>query len=214
MKNNKLAYYYIASSLAILVPVPGRFAYGLVLLVLFNIQMILASVVFHVVEHLNLQVLRNSIIAFALIAVTIFYKQLLVIFCPSAALTLGFCIYLPALTSAVIEFFFTEYKKGIKAHLALTMKKSLVMSAFCLVYFLFRDLAGFGTFTFPVWKKIAVFHLPFNPETASASVFIATIPGSLVLISALLSIYLVFCRKMKIIHDEIQNNHSALGDEK
>lgn len=210
MKNNRLTYYYIASSLAILVPVPGRFAYGILVLFLFNIQMLLVSLLFHAVEHLNLQVLRNSIIAFALVAITVFYKQLLIIFCPTAALTLGFCIYLPALTSAVIEFFFTEYKKGVKIHALSTVKKSLTMSAFCLAVFLFRDIAGFGTITFPLWKKIAAVHLPFNPESASAGVFFATIPGCLVLISVLLSLYIVFCKKMKII----QENPSLLDEDK
>lgn len=207
---NKLTYYYIASSLAILVPVPGRLAYGIYVLVLFNLQMLAVSFVFHAVEHLNLQVLRNSIIAFALIAITVFYKQLLTIFCPAAALTLGFCLYLPALTSAVIEFFFTEYQKGVKTHVFATMKKSLLMSVFCLLYFLLRDVVGFGTVTFPAWKKIAVFHLPFNPENVSASVFAATIPGSLVLISVLLSVFIFFTRKMKFIEE----NPSLLKDEK
>lgn len=209
MKNSRQIYYYIASNLAILVPVPGRFAYGIIVLLLFNIQMLLISFVFHAVEHLNLQFLRNSIIAFALIAITVFYRQLLIIFCPVAALTLGFCIYLPALTSVVIEFFFTEYKKGVKIHALLTMKKSLAMSAFCLFYFLLRDIVGFGTVTFPLWKKIAVYHLPFNSESVSASVFLATIPGSLVLLSVLLSVYILFRQKMKMIHD----NPSLLENE-
>ncbi len=201
MKDSKLAYYYIASSLAILVPVPGRLAYGIFVLFLFNIQMFSVSFVFHAVEHMNLQALKNSIIAFALIAITVFYKQLLVIFCPPAALTLGFCIYLPALTSAVIEFFFTEYQKGIKAHVFSTMKKSLAMSAFCLVCFLLRDVVGFGTVTLPSWKKIAVFHLPFATQSVGASVFAATIPGSLVLISVLLSLFIFFNKKMKFIEE-------------
>lgn len=210
MKDSRLTYYYIASSLAILVPVPGRFAYGIILLVLFNIQMLLTSFVFHAVEHLNLQVLRNSIIAFALVAITVFFKQVLIIFCPVAALTLGFCIYLPALTSAVIEFFFAEYKKGVKKHAFLTLKKSLIMSAFCLLIFLLRDIVGFGTITFPLWKKIAVFHFPFNPDSVSASIFFATIPGSLVFISVILSFYIFFCKKMNMIRE----NPSLLEKEK
>ncbi len=203
MKNSKLIYYFIASSLAILVPVPGRFAYGIIVLVLFNIQMLSISFVFHAVEHLKLQFLRNSIITFSLIAITVFYRQILIIYCPIAAFTLGFCIYLPALTSVVIEFFFTEYKKGIKKHSLLTMKKSLSISLFCMVYFLFRDILGFGTITLPAWKKIIVFHLPFNPETTDASIFLATIPGSLVLISVILCVYIIFDKKMQLVHENL-----------
>lgn len=213
MKNSKYQYFYIASSLAILVPAPGRFAYGIILLVLFNLQMLSVSLIFHAVEHLNLPVLRNSIIAFILVAVTIFYKQLLIIFCPEAALTLGFCLYLPALTSAVIEFFFAEYKKGVRLHVALTMKKSLVISAFCLVFFLFRDIAGFGTFTFPLWKKIAVLHFPYKTESSGAGVLLATIPGCLILISVLLSIYIIFMKKMEKIGKMAEKNPSLLDSE-
>lgn len=200
---NKLVYYYIASSLALLVPVPGRLAYGIAVLFLFNLQMLCATFVFHAIEHLSLQFLRNSIISFALVAVTVFYKQILIIFCPVMALTLGFCIYLPALATAVIEFFFAEYKKGIKIHLKTTMTKSLVITIFSFVYFLLRDLIGFGTLTLPCWKKILVLHLPFNPESTGASVFLATIPGSLVLISVLLTLFLAFNKKMKLVHDSL-----------
>lgn len=203
MKNSKLVYYFIASSLAILVPVPGRLAYGIIVLVLFNMQMLFTSFIFHAVEHLKLQFLRNSIITFSLIAITIFYRQILIIYCPIAAFTLGFCIYLPALTSVVIEFFFTEYQKGVKKHSLFTMKKSLSISAFCIVYFLFRDIAGFGTVTLPAWKKIVVFHLPFNLETTDASIFLATIPGSLVLISVILCVYIIFNKKMQMVHENL-----------
>lgn len=206
MNNNRIIYYYIASCLSILVPVPGRFAYGIILLFLFNLQMLFASLIFHAVEHLSLQILRNSIIAFALIATTVLYKQLLIIYCPIMALTLGFCLYLPALTSCVIEFFFSEYKKGVKARAFLTVKRSLLMSALCLLFFLFRDIAGFGTLTLPLWKKMFIIHLPFSTDSVSAASFFATIPGSLVLVSIVLSCYIVFCKKMRLI----KNNPSLL----
>lgn len=199
MKNGKLVYYYIASSLAILVPIPGRFAFGLIEMILFNIQMLTIAVVFHSIAHLNLSHLKNSILTLALIAVTVMYKQLLIIICPIAALTLGFCIYLPALTTVVIEFFFAEYEKGIKEHLKNIMAKSLPMTVFCIIYFLLRDIIGYGTITLPSWKKLFVLRLFNENNSVSASTFMATIPGSLVFIALLLCIYLIYDKKRTIL---------------
>ncbi|MBQ0052580.1 MAG: hypothetical protein KBT11_11055 [Treponema sp.] len=214
MKNGKEIYYYIASSLAMLVPVPGRFAYGIFVIVLFNIQMVLISMLVHGIEKLNLSVLKNAIISLTLIAITILYKQILTLICPIAALTLGFCIYLPALTSAVIEFFFSDYEKGMKKHLAVTLKKSSKLSACVLVYYLLRDLIGYGTLTLPSWKTLFVLHLPYNPESTQASMFMATIPGSLVFIAILLTFYIIYRKKMEIYRNSKEASSEASGEEK
>ena len=72
------------------------------------------------------------------------------------------------------------------------------MTAFTLVFFLIRDIFGYGTITFPQWKKIAVLHLPYNSESAGASVLLATIPGSLWMVVAILALYIFVSRKIRI----------------
>ena len=47
--NNKRLYFYIASNLAFLIPFPGRFAYSIIMVILFNIQMALVTLFFHAI---------------------------------------------------------------------------------------------------------------------------------------------------------------------
>ena len=143
--------------------------------------------------------MQNSILSLAIIAFGIFYKQLLAIICPIAALTLGFCVFLPTLASVIIEFFFLNYEHGLKEHLKKNMAKASFMTIFALVFFLIRDIFGYGTFTFPAWKHILVLHLPYNPQSASASVFLATIPGSLTLVAIILFAYIFISKKLQIV---------------
>lgn len=199
MSESKRIYYYIAANLALLIPAPGRFAYALILIILFNIQMVTITMIFHGIYHLQLSNLRNPVLALFIITLSVFYKQLLAIICPVAALTLGYCIFLPTLASVIIEFFFLSYEHGLKSHLALNMKKSCFMSIFALLFFLIRDVFGYGTFTLPSWKKIVVFHLPYDLQSTSASVFLATIPGSLVFVALIIAVYIFVVSKARII---------------
>ena len=194
-KKNQI-YLYIASNLAFLVPVPGRFAYGLILMLFFNIQMILLTLLFHAIHRMRLAELRNAVLSLAIISLGICLKQILAIFCPIISLTLGFCIFLPALASVIIEFFFLDYEHGLKRHIAQNMKKSLLMTIFSLIFFLIRDIFGYGTFTLPAYKRLLVYHLPNNPNSSDASVFLATIPGSLGFIAVLLALYIFVSNKM------------------
>ena len=203
MKDSNKIYFYIAASLAFLIPVPGRFVYGLLLMILFNIQMATITLLFHAIHHMQLAEMRNAILALTIVGLSIFYKQILIIICPIAALTLGYCIFLPTLVAVVIDFFFLDYKKGLKKHLASNMIKSAFMTIFLLLFVFFRDVVGYGTITLPGWKQIIVLHLPYNLESASASVFLATIPGSLVLISALLALYIFVLKKFKILSNVV-----------
>ncbi|MCR4821578.1 MAG: hypothetical protein K5873_01745 [Treponema sp.] len=198
MSENKKIYFYIASNLAFLIPVPGRFAYALILVLLFNIQMSVTTLLFHGIYRLQLANLRNAILSLTIIALGIFYKQVLSIYCPIASLTLGYCIFLPTLASVIIEFFFLEYSQYLKKHLIVNVKTALAVSSFSLVFFLIRDIFGYGTITFPGWKHIIVFHLPYNSSGTGASVFMATIPGSLICIAIFLAAYIFVMNKFRI----------------
>lgn len=206
MKDNKKIYFYIAANLALLVPVPGRFAYAIILLVLFNLQMSLVTLLFHAIYHMRLSNMRNTLLTLTIIALGVFYKQILTLYCPVAALTLGFCIFLPTLASVIIEFFFLEYEHGVKHHLASNMKKSVFMTIFALLFFFVRDVFGYGTITLPFPGEIRVIHLPYNPESTGASVFLATIPGSLFLVACILAFYIFMRKKIRIFSNSPSNN--------
>ena len=174
---------YIGTTLAIVLPFPGRIAYGIFALLHFNVSVVLLTLMFYAINLLNVKFLRLGICSLELVALTILYKQLLVIFCPVAALTTGFSFYLPAVSAVVITIFNLRIKNSIKESCLDKLKKSLSISAFCFIIFVLRDILGFGTITLPNWQSLLVIKIPEIPFLAGNSFmsFFATIPGCMVL---------------------------------
>lgn len=174
---------YIGTTLAIVLPFPGRIAYGIFALLHFNVSVVLLTLMFYAINLLNVKFLRLGICSLELVALTILYKQLLVIFCPVAALTIGFSFYLPAVSAVVITIFNLRIKNSIKESCLDKLKKSLSISTFCFIIFVLRDILGFGTITLPNWQSLLVIKIPEIPflEGNSFMSFFATIPGCMVL---------------------------------
>ena len=114
---------YIGTTLAIVLPFPGRIAYGIFALLHFNVSVVLLTLMFYAINLLNVKFLRLGICSLELVALTILYKQLLVIFCPVAALTIGFSFYLPAVSAVVITIFNLRIKNSIKESCLDKLKK-------------------------------------------------------------------------------------------
>ena len=174
---------YIGTTLAIVLPFPGRIAYGIFALLHFKVSVVLLTLMFYAINLLDVTFLRLGICSLELVALTILYKQLLVIFCPVAALTIGFSFYLPAVSAVVITIFNLRIKNSIKESCLDKLKKSLSISAFCFIIFVLRDILGFGTITLPNWQSLLVIKIPEIPFLAGNSFmsFFATIPGCMVL---------------------------------
>ena len=207
--NKKIIYLDILVSLSILVPSPGRFACGLILVVEMNT--LIASGIFaqYMIKKLGLEQLRSVILMTFFLCMAIIMKLLLVFLSPVLALQLGFVMYLPALSSYVIDYFFSsasslrpqEGRKKLAMHCA-------GFSVFALFFFLFRDIVGYGTLTLPIhsgMKEIIVC----NPANYSSVVFIATIPGALILSTLILWF-------TRYVHDKfycIENTYSESEEE-
>ena len=175
---------YAGTSLAILLPFPGRIAYGIFALLHFTVSVVLLTLMLHAINKMDIKPLRVGICSLELIALTIFFKQLLVMFCPVAALTIGFSFYLPAVSSVAVVMMNFKKSNSIKQNCLENIKKSAVISAFCLVIFILMDVIGFGTITLPKWQSPLVIRLPeipFLKPGNSLTSFFATIPGCLVL---------------------------------
>lgn len=199
MNDSKNIYFYLTAVLAFLIPVPGRFVFAFYLLILFDFQILFLTLIFHGIDKLKLGGLKEPILIFSLIFLSVLYKQLLYIFCPIAAITLGFCIYLPSLSTFTISFFFGRRDRTFSTHLAENMKACGVNSLICAVLYIFRDLIGYGTLTLPAFKKIVYLTLPFSADKVYAGAFFATIPGGLVLCSVILALYIFVTKKFDII---------------
>ncbi|MCR5725486.1 MAG: hypothetical protein K6G80_10415 [Treponema sp.] len=196
---NKIVYFFLAASLSILIPAPGRFAYGLVLLLVFNFQIICGLLFSRLINFLNLNALKNALMAMEIVAVTIFCKQILVLICPIMALTLGFVMYLPVLSAAIIDFLYKETERSMKKDICQKMILSGSFSLLALLFFLIRDVFGYGTITMIAYKRIAVVTLPVNTSTISASSFLATIPGALLFLSLAFALYVMVRNKYTVL---------------
>ena len=175
-------YILIITSLAILLPVPGRFAYGIVLIVFLNAMMFLATFIRSGVKSIFSSELRPVVMAIALMGLGILSKQLLIMFSPIMALTIGYSLYIPAVSSLFIVNFVKTEDKGLKANLNYNMKKSFILSVVFFFVFLFRDIFGYGTITFPVRYSILEKQLITVKEGGVyPGVFFASIQGLLLL---------------------------------
>ena len=99
-------YFLIATILTVLVPTPGRFVYGVSIVLELNLLMLIGTVTNSFVRKIKLEGMSTIIILISLISVTIFYRQLMILICPEVMLTLGFMIYLMPVS---VVFFDTDW---------------------------------------------------------------------------------------------------------
>ena len=101
MKKNEL-YIYIPLSFALLLPVPGRFAYGLIIVFLLYLMSV-CGILFKkfAVKFFNAE-LSNVIVTIMLVSLCILVRQLVIVFSPLIAFVLGIAFFMPAFTSFIL----------------------------------------------------------------------------------------------------------------
>ena len=190
---------YLLASFALLVPFPGRLAYGIVFIVLINIQMLSITFFKHLVNMLHLENLLSVLTASMLICESIIFKQLLILYSPLMALVLGFDIYLSAVSSFIISHLYpvdTAGKEATLLEFKNNMCSSLLFSLFALCIFLIRDVFGYGTITFPGRSSLISFTLLPASDTAHFGVIFAFIPGAIMLVS--IAVFFVWSLKFSV----------------
>ena len=201
----KSFYIYVAAYLAILIPAPGRFVFGITLLIELLLLMFVGIFTNLLIEKLKLQPFKTIVLMFVLLTVTVLYRQIFIIFQPEIILTLGFTLYLPTLSLFLIGFLLDEANKSLKENLLLLLKELIFFILSGLVYFLIRDIFGYGTFTFfgpnhQIYEKIL-----FAPDKIGIFTFFATIPGALFGEGIYLYLHFVIKQKIKVISNaEVQ----------
>jgi len=134
-----------------------------------------------------------------MVAFSIFYRQLFTIFQTELSLTLGYIFYLPAVSLFTIGLLYEDKDKTIIERAGLLFTKVAIFCISGLFFFLFRDIAGFGTFTFygpnhQIYEKVL-----FNPETVGIFTFIASIPGALILSGLALFVNILARQQLDIL---------------
>lgn len=188
-------YLLIATILAVLVPSPGRFVYGVTLVLELNILMLIGTLTVSLVKQMKLEEINSLIVLVIIIASTILFRQIMIMFQPEIMLTLGFIIYLMPVSFFIIGYVFSNTDAPLVERLKFNMLHILTFSVYALLFFLLRDLFGYGTFTFfganhQIYEKVLIS----ENKIGVFSVF-ASIPGAMILSSILLFIH-IYVRNM------------------
>ena len=193
------SFMYIASFLALAIPTTGRFVYGLTLMLELIILQIMGILLNSLVSKLKFNEIRTFFVMFFMIAITILYRQILVLTYTEIALTLGFLIYLPPVSVYLTHTLFSDYEDPVSERLKGNLLNTVMFAMMILFFFLFRDVAGYGTFTFfgrnhRIYEKVI-----FNPDKIGIFTFFASIPGALVLTGLVIYFFLILRNKLRII---------------
>ena len=202
MNRNK-PFVYSMAFLSLTVPAPGRFVFGIVLvleLILIEIFGVLSNAL---ATKLKFGDIRTYFVMFIMISLTILYRQLIAITYSEIVLSLGFILYFPIASAYILYNMFSDIDKPMGQRLKSNLIKTLKFSIAVLFFFLFRDIAGFGTFTFfgkghRIFEKVI-----FNPDKIGLFTFFASIPGALILMGVMIYLFIFFKNRV-IYHVEGQ----------
>lgn len=193
--------YYISSAayLAILIPLPGRFVFGLSLMLELLLLSLIGILSNSFINKLKLYEIKSPLLMIFLISFSILYRQLLILTYPEIALTLGYYIFLPAVSLLFFNSILDNSDKTLSEKINENTFNTLLYCISGIFFFLFRDLAGYGTFTFfgknhQIFEKVIL-----NPNGVGIFSFFATIPGALILSGLLLFFQIICNNKFRII---------------
>lgn len=203
MKKNSL-YIYITAYLALLIPTPGRFVFGLTVLLELLLLVIVGTLTSSLIKELKLEEINTLVMMSVLVAFTILYRQIFVIIYPEIALVLGIIFYLPTASLFLLNNIFDKTDKTLLVRLKRNILKTSVFSLIGIVFFLFRDIAGYGTITFfgqkhHIYEKVLI-----DSNKIDLFSFFASIPGALILAGLILFVYILFIKKFNILKNAEQ----------
>lgn len=194
-------YVFVSTALSMLIPAPGRFVYGVTLVLELNFLILLSLLTNSLLKKMNIKQENSIMILFSVIFGTVLFKEIITLINPEVMLALGFIIYLMPISYFFLGYIFTDTQLPFNNRLRFTFSHILTFSIYALLFFLLRDIGGYGTITFfgPNYQIIEKILL--NPETLGPLTFIATIPGALILSSLVLFMHIFFRNNFSILRN-------------
>ena len=196
---NKYVYYiFTAISFALLVAAPGRFAFGIIICAELFFLLLWGLLFSYITKLYKGEELNSIFTVVGLVFATVLYKQIIMWLFPLMALQMSFVFYLPAVTSYMIRVVYGNINNNTKISLIDNAKIIGFFSIFALIFYLIRDIFGYGTFTLPSSNGL-IEKTIFSPASFSWTTYIASIPGALVLVSFSILFVIFVQNKFKII---------------
>lgn len=200
MKKSELSF-FTTLSLAMLVPVPGRLAYGIILILLLNV-LVLTGILFKKLFSIFYSgELQNVILCALMISICVLFRQFFLILFPLQTFILGITIFMPVLTSFVLGRLYVNRNLSVAAELKASLKSSTGFSLFSILFFALRDIIGYGTLSFPSGtgiSEIKLFDIA-SSEVSFLGMFWASVPGALILIAIVILVVASINRNLNII---------------
>lgn len=198
MKKNEL-YVYSALSLAVLIPLPGRFAYGIIIVLMLYIFTTL-GILFRKLSSMFFEYgLHSVLIAVMLISTSVLLRQILIMVSPFMAFVMGVNVYVPALTAFILGNLYRKTGLNLKDSLKLGLLKCNAFSIFALVFFFIRDVFGYSTITFPCKNGLLEIFVFSRNSISFLGSFLASLPGGIVLLAILLALIASTMKKLEIL---------------
>lgn len=192
-------YVFLSTSLAMLIPAPGRFVYGFVLVLELLFLMLIGTLSVSFAKKMKLDQLKTIITLVSVVSASIFFRQLLILIQPEVVMVLGIVIYLVPISYFFIGYVFANQDQPLAARLKLNMIHMTTFAIYALAFFLVRDLVGYGTFTFFGSGMRIVEKVIIPADRIGIASFIASIPGATVLSAVILFSHIIVRNKYSII---------------
>ncbi|MBE6353896.1 hypothetical protein [Treponema sp.] len=191
-------YNILIQSLALLVFIPGRFAYALLILLAYNFFILTGTLIRKLILILHLEELQIPISVSTVITSAILFKQFLNLYSPLSSFVLSFALYIAATCSFIVTKLYIPEIDSLKKELTANFTSAGSFTVFGLCFALFRDIFGYGTVSFPC--PSGIFELVISRSTAYASgIFWASVPGADIMLAVTILVYSLIYDKFIIL---------------
>lgn len=193
----KASFFFIASCLSLFVPVPPRFAFGIVLVLCANLTVFAVIMLKTLIERIGIGKYKNFLFMAGVLTVTFILYVLIEFLLPLTAFTLGFIVYIIPVSLFMNELVFPDNVQPLKQALPEAVKSCGILSMLGLLFFVLRELLAYGTLSLPGRTGLHIFGI-FKSLGFFPVFFWASIPGSLILLAFLLVLLSAVYRRYKI----------------
>jgi|GEM_PF-688165 len=198
----KTVFVFIASYLIFLIPAPSRFGCGIVLILCADAIALSLIPLQAVIGRLRIGNYKNIVTMLAALCITLILYALLTLWSPITAFTLGFIVYI---IPASLFMSGADYPKGRQEPFGDSLKKGAkncaVLSTSALLFFALRELAAYGTLSFPCRSGLYIVEI-FTVFSVFPVYFWSTIPGALVLFAVQILILSALYHRYILIQEE------------
>lgn len=177
---NKLSIVYAASLLAILIPMPGRLAYGLIFIISFNLVVLFSTLLSSLYIKLKMDMYLWVLMPLTYVFLITVIKLTLAYISPVLALQLGFLFYIQFFSIYVQNILHNVQGTNLKSSIIAKLQSGLWFTGIVFVFSLIRDILGYGTISLPTTRGLLSFEL-FSIEVVPQITIFASIFGAAIL---------------------------------